>query len=147
MPSEKVAERLAALGESLPSLNVLEDAVIVGGDDLPALLRSLKEDPDLAFNFLTNLTATDYADHLTVVYNLVSFLYGYQLTIRCDIPRDDPRIPSVMEIYPGADLQEREAYDLVGVVFTGRELKRVLLHDGFDGYPLRKDFTWAGGRD
>lgn len=147
MPSEKVAERLAALGESLSTLNILEDAVTVGRNDLPALLHSLRDDPECAFNFLTNLTATDYGNHLTVVYNLVSFLYGYQLTVRCDVPRDDPQIPSVMEIYHGADWQEREAFDLIGVVFTGRDLARILLHDGFDGYPLRKDFTWAGGRD
>lgn len=147
MPSEKVAERLAALSDSLPSLNVGEDAVTVGREDLLGLLRSLKEDTECDFNYLTNLTATDYADHLTVVYNLVSLLYGYQLTIRCDVPREDPQIPSAIEIYGGADWQEREAYDLVGVVFTGRELKRILLHEGFDGYPLRKDFTWVGGRE
>ncbi|MDA8337285.1 MAG: NADH-quinone oxidoreductase subunit C [Peptococcaceae bacterium] len=147
MLDEKVAGRLPVLGESMPSLEVKENAVTVGRDELPALLRALKEDPELAFNYLTNLTATDLGDRITVVYHLVSFIYGYQLTVGCDIPRDDPRIPSVMEIYRGADWQERETYDLLGVIFEGRDLARILLHDGFEGYPLRKDFTWAGGRD
>lgn len=138
---------MSAVAREVPSLKVAEDAVTVAREDLLTLMRFLKEDPECAFDYLTNLTATDYADHFTVVYNLVSFGYGYVLTVRCDVPRDDPTIPSVREIWGGADWQEREAFDLLGVVFTGRELSRILLHEGFKGHPLRKDFEWVGGRE
>jgi len=147
MPDEKVAARLAVLAAGVPSLAVGADAVTVDRGDLLAVMRFLKEDPECAFDYLTDLTATDYTDHFTVVYHLVSFVHGHQLTVRCDIPRDDPQIPTVMDIWGGADFQEREVFDLLGVVFTGRENSRILLHEGFKGHPLRKDFEWVGGRE
>jgi len=147
MPDERVAGRLAALAPEVPSLAVGEDAVTVAREDLTALMRFLKDDPECAFDFLTNLTATDYSDHFTVVYHLVSFVHGHLLTVKCDLPREEPQIPTVMDIWGGADFQEREVFDLLGVVFTGRENSRILLHEGFKGHPLRKDFEWAGGRE
>ena len=138
---------MAGLAERIPSLCVGEDAVTVAREDLLELMRFLKDDPECAFDYLTNLTAIDWADHFTVVYNLVSFAHGHLLMVKCDVPRDDPQVPSVMEIWGGADWQERETFDLLGVVFTGRDISRILLHEGFHGHPLRKDFEWAGGRD
>ena len=65
------------------------------------------------------------------------------LTVRVNLPREvAPRVASVMSIWPGADLQEREVYDMFGILFLGHpDLRRVLLEDDFPGFPLRKDFT------
>lgn len=92
-------------------------------------------------DYLSNLTAVDYMDFFEVVYffNSISHNHGLMLKTRC--PREDPVIPSIVDLWKGADFQEREVYDLMGVRFSGHpNLKRILLWDGFQGHPLRKDY-------
>ncbi|MFC2021083.1 NADH-quinone oxidoreductase subunit C, partial [Chloroflexota bacterium] len=86
--------------------------------------------------------ATDYFDYFEVVYHLTSMEHNHGLTIktRCD-DRDNPVVSSIVSLYQGADFQEREIYDLMGIRFEGHpNMKRILLYDGFQGHPLRKDF-------
>ena len=104
--------------------------------------RFLKEAPDLDFGFLTSVSAVDYIEFFELVYHLLSMRRNHSavLKMRC-YGRQEPTVDSVIGIWRGADLQEREIWDLMGIHFTGHpNMKRILLWEGFDGHPLRKDF-------
>jgi NADH-quinone oxidoreductase subunit C len=102
----------------------------------------LKEDEALALGFLASVTAVDYIDCFEVVYHLVSLPRNHSLVLKTRLyDRQSPSLPSVTALWQGADFQEREVWDLMGVAFTGHpNLKRILTWDGFPGHPLRKDF-------
>ncbi len=106
------------------------------------IARALRDDPDLAFDYLMCLSGVDYAKGtLGVVYHLFSFKHRHKLTIKVEVPGETPNVPSVAAIWPTANWHEREAYDLIGIVFTGHpDLRRILLPDDWDGFPLRKDY-------
>lgn len=106
------------------------------------IAKLLSESPGLEFDFLASVTGVDYIDFFEVVYHLVSIKHNHSCIIKTRVPgRDEPSAPSVVSVWQGADLQEREVYDLVGIRFDGHpNLKRVLLWEGFPGHPLRKDF-------
>ena len=102
----------------------------------------LKDNPDLDFSFLSSVTAVDYIEYFELVYHLTSLRHNHSAVIkmRC-YERDVPVVPSVTSVWRGADLQEREAWDLMGINFEGHpNMKRILLWEGFPGHPLRKDF-------
>ncbi len=100
------------------------------------------------FDFLTNVTAVDYLEHFNVVYNLSKTTAPDMLHIITKVDRKEPQVPSMVSIWGGAIWQEREAYDLLGIIFTGHpNLKRILLDDSWEEHPLRRDFQWEGGRD
>lgn len=125
-----------------------QSTVIVPKDKLLEFMQALKD--DYALDFLTNLTAVDYIDEnkFEVVYNINSTTKGYTLMVKTSVDRDNPELPSVFPIWGGANWQEREVYDLLGIVFTGHpNLKRILLDYDYEGHPLRKDFQWKGGRE
>ncbi len=101
----------------------------------------------LGFNYLTNACAVDYfelegePDHLEMVYHASRISGGVPLVFKAQTDRERAEIPSLVDVYPGADFQEREAYDLYGIRFAGHpNLKRILLWDGFEGFPMRKDW-------
>jgi NADH-quinone oxidoreductase subunit C len=122
--------------------------VTVPAGKLLEFMQALKD--DYALDFLTNQTAVDYPDEnkFQVVYNINSIEKGYTLMVKTDVDRENPEVPSVFPIWGGANWQEREVYDLMGIVFTGHpNPKRILLDDKFEGHPLRKDFQWEGGRE
>jgi len=97
------------------------------------------------FDYLANVTSTDYSDAYEVVYNLYQIDQpGPGLNVKVRADKDSPEVPSVVPVWAGADLQEREVYDLMGVKFTGHpNLKRILMWEGFAGHPLRKDYLEA----
>ncbi|MBC8097981.1 MAG: NADH-quinone oxidoreductase subunit C [Armatimonadetes bacterium] len=104
----------------------------------------------LGFNYLSSATAVDYqgleggTDHLEMVYHAYRISGGGALVFKAQTERDHAEIPSLMGVYPGADFQEREAWDLYGIQFPGHaNLKRILLWEGFDGHPMRKDWQEA----
>ena len=108
-----------------------------------AVARFLKEAEDLDFAFLTAITAVDYVDNFEIIYHLLSMRRNHSavLKMRC-YGREEPIVDSVTGIWRGADLQEREIWDLMGVRFEGHpNMKRILLWEGFPGHPLRKDFV------
>lgn len=111
--------------------------------------RFLQANPQLYFDYLACITALDNgsaAGTLEVIYNLTSIPYQHDLMLRVIIPRNQPSeplpvVPSVAEIWRTADWHEREAYDLVGIHFSGHpDLRRILLPEDWDGHPLRKDY-------
>ena len=116
--------------------------VWVKNADLFNIAQLLKESPDLAFDFLSAITAVDYIEYFEVVYHLISLQFNRSAILKLRIfDRENPTVSSVTSIWRGADLQEREIWDLMGVRFDKHyNLKRVLLWEEFPGHPLRKDF-------
>lgn len=130
-----------------------EKSLVVAPEKLTELLTHLRDKEQ--YDFLSSVTCTDYltyggklrsgvGERLEVVYHLYSTAKkGGHLSLRVRVPEDDT-IPSAVPIYPGANLQEREVYDLYGVKFTGHpNLRRVLTWEGFNGHPMRKDWREA----
>jgi len=119
-----------------------QDSFVVKSNSLLAVAAFLKDTPGLDFNYLNYITAIDYYDHFEVVYQLTSLRHNHSLLLktRC-YQRDNPSLPSVVSLWQGADLQEREIYDLMGIGFEGHpNMKRIALWEGFSGHPLRKDY-------
>lgn len=101
------------------------------------------------YALLTNLTAVDYLRDgiIEVVYHLLNLRGGAPAVFKTRVPRDAPHVPSLTPHWPGADLQEREAFDLYGVIFDGHPyLRRVFMWDEFEGFPMRKDFPKQGDK-
>ncbi len=116
--------------------------LLVAADSMPQVAVFLKEEPGIELDYLHNMTAADYPQYFEVVYHLSSISQQHSLTlkVRC-ADKEKPSVPSVYSVWQGVDFQEREIYDLMGVSFSGRpRMKRILLWDGFDGHPLRKDY-------
>jgi NADH-quinone oxidoreductase subunit C/D len=99
------------------------------------------------YDYLSSVTGVDYLPEgkMEVVYHLYKTTGGPGLIIKVQVPREDPvEVPSLTDIYPGAELQEREAWDLLGIKFIGHpDLRRILMWEGFEGFPLRKDWKEA----
>jgi NADH-quinone oxidoreductase subunit C len=138
---EQVARRINKVS---PGAVVASDkaAVVVTSGSLFKVAEFLKNTPALDFDYLTDLTAVDYTDYFEVVYHLISLKHNHSLVLktRCH-DRDKPVVSSVTGIWRSADFQERETYDLMGIVFDGHpNLKRLLLWEGFVGHPLRRDY-------
>ncbi len=104
--------------------------------------RLLKYDESLDFSFLNAVSAVDYVEYFEMVYHLISLRRNSSLVVKSKVRgRESLEVPSVYEIWKGADLQEREVWDLMGIRFEGHpNMKRILLWEGFPGHPLRKDF-------
>lgn len=119
--------------------------IIVDRDQLVKVATVLRD--ELGYDYLSSATAVDYlgiSDHMEMVYHAYRTTGGGALNFKAQTPRENAAIPSLVSVYPGADFQEREAYDLFGIQFHGHpNLKRILLWDGFDGHPMRKDWKEA----
>jgi NADH-quinone oxidoreductase subunit D/NADH-quinone oxidoreductase subunit C/D len=117
---------------------------VVAPDRLLETARALRS--SLGFDYLSSVTGVDYLPEgkMEVVYHLYPMAGGAGLVLKAQVPRDDPRVPSLVPVFPGADLQEREVWDLFGIRFEGHpDLRRILLWEGFAGHPLRKDWQEA----
>lgn len=124
--------------------------VVTPAPQARSVLEFLKNDPALRFNFLADLTAVDrYPDEprFEVVYHLRSMPSGQRLRLKARVSGEPARIDSVVSLWPVADMLEREVFDLFGIHFTGHpNLKRLLMPDDWEGYPLRKDYPVEGPR-
>ncbi|MDA1347413.1 MAG: NADH-quinone oxidoreductase subunit C [Chloroflexi bacterium] len=111
-------------------------------DALVEVANFLKDTPDLDFAFLTAVTAVDYIEYFELVYQLLSMRRNHSIVVKMRVfGREAPVVPSLVDLWPGADLQEREIWDLMGIKFDKHpNLKRILLWEGFPGHPLRKDY-------
>ena len=121
---------------------ISDRAVLVKSENLFEVAEYLKNSPEFECDYLTNITAVDYYDYFEVIYQLTSIRYNHSLVLktRC-YGRDNPTLPSVVRLWRGADFQEREIHDLMGVSFEGHpNLKPIVLWEGFKGHPLRKDY-------
>ena len=117
-------------------------AVYIGTDELVAFLTFLRDDTALQLTRMENVTAVDWKDRFEMVYHLFSPVHMHWLTVKVTLPHDAPVVPSATAVFPGVEFEEREVYDLMGIVFTGHpDLRRVFHMDDFVGHPLRKDFV------
>ena len=125
------------------------EGAVVSGERLVDICTYLRDDPEQGYVYLSSLTAVDRLDHLEVVYHLQSIKHNRLVVLKVKTwDRESPEVPSVTAVWKGAWLQEREAYDLMGVRFVGHpDLRRIFLWEGFAGYPLRKDWlNMPGGQ-
>jgi NADH-quinone oxidoreductase subunit C len=115
---------------------------MIAADRLIEVMTWLRDDSEQQFKFLSSLTGVDREDWFEVVYHVESIRFNRltAIKVRC-YDRENPKVPSVVGVWQGAHLQEREAYDLFGIVFEGHpDLRRIFLWEGFAGWPLRKDY-------
>jgi NADH-quinone oxidoreductase subunit C/D len=117
---------------------------IVPAGRLLDVVRTARD--ELGYDYLSSVTGVDYLPDgkMEVVYHLYPTAGGPGIVLKTQVPRETPVVPSLVPLFPGADLQEREAWDLLGIRFDGHpDLRRVLLWEGFAGHPLRKDWKEA----
>jgi NADH/F420H2 dehydrogenase subunit C len=113
------------------------------------IARVLHDEPPFRLDYCSFVTAVDRPeqDLVEVVYHLFSMDAHHELLLKVRAPRGDPRVPSVTAIWPAANWHEREAYDLLGVVFEGHpDLRRIMMTDDWEGHPLRKDYVYQDPR-
>ena len=124
--------------------DALDPFVLVEPDAIVGVCRFLHDDPDLAFDCLTNMSGVDFLkeEYLQVVLHLYSYTHRHTIVLKANVSREEPSMPSVETIWKAANWLEREIYDLLGVVFTGHsDLRRLLMPEDWVGHPLRKDFV------
>lgn len=129
----------------------LQPELIIEADKLVSICQWLRDHESYYFDFLSNITAVDYypENKFAVVYNLASIPFQQQLTLRIEIENDRsldrlPEVPSVSSVWQTANWHEREAFDLMGIYFESHpDLRRILLPDDWQGFPLRKDYEDA----
>ena len=119
-----------------------EDTLWVRSTFIGDVAAFMRQDGELDFQFLNSISAIDYVGHFELVYHLTSFRKSHKATVKARLQgREELSAPSVYHLWRGADFQEREIWDLMGIRFDGHpNMKRIMLWEGFDGHPLRKDF-------
>jgi len=119
--------------------------LVVTPDSVPSVLAHLKT---RGYSFLASLHGVDYLPEeprLGVLYELLDMHQVDRVTVKARVSIDDAVIPSVVELFPGADFPEREVYDMFGVTFAGHsDLRRILMPEDYEGYPQRRDFPIGG---
>jgi NADH-quinone oxidoreductase subunit C len=126
-------------------LNLEANVIIVPSASLLAVADKFKNDVNVDFDFLMCITALDNGDskNFTIAYNFHSNKYNHSVEIRV-LVTDEEEVPSLANIWKTADWHEREAYDMMGIKFYGHpDLKRILLPEDWEGFPLRKDYKVA----
>ena len=126
-----------------------EVTVLVEPAEVPATLTALRDDPELSLDFLSCVTATHHpgaVPAMWIVYEMKSVAFHHRVRVKAGLASDDaPHLPSVTPLFPTANFQEREVFDFYGVVFDGHpDLTRILLPDGWEGYPLLKTEELGG---
>jgi NADH-quinone oxidoreductase subunit C/D len=123
-----------------------DDTATISREAWRDVARFLRDDADLRYDFLIDLTAADYltmgrTPRYEVVAHLYSSFHNQRMRLKAPVPEADLHIDSLMPVWQGANWFEREAYDMFGLVFDGHlDLRRILLYEGFEGHPLRKDY-------
>ena len=144
MTNEEIKQSVSALfpavtyDETSEFLNLLIDAA-----DLKPLMLALRNNKEYSFDFLFCLTCIDWKTHLMMVYHLLSKTHRHNIVVKAKIPDvNNPQIETVSNIWQTANFHEREVYDLFGVKFLNHpDLRRILLDENWDGYPLRKNYV------
>lgn len=124
-------------------IQIVNNGLVLKPEDLLRVAKFLKESDEFKMNYLSCITAVDYLDSLESVYHLYSIEKRMEsLVLKVRVPRVNPRIPSLMGVFRGAEFQEREAYDMLGITYEGHsDLRRIFMWEGFEGFPLRKDYV------
>ena len=138
---EELGKKIA---EAFPGSVVSSDkgTVVIDSKQLLPVAGYLKDTAGLEFDYLTMVTAVDYLDYFELVYRLVSLRQNHSLILKTRLhTRTDPTVASLTPLWQAGYYQEREIFDLFGIKFEGHpDLRRLLLWEGFTGYPLRRDY-------
>jgi NADH-quinone oxidoreductase subunit C len=143
----EIQQRLAArFGERIGALAPAnKDAfLLVQAADVLEICRFLRDDPDLSFDCLMNLSTVDWPkkSQIELVYHLWSYAKQHAFILKAQLDRAKPEVSSVWTVWKSADWLEREQYDLMGVQFSGHpDLRRIMMPDDWVGHPLRKDYA------
>ena len=150
-------EVMDALADAYPQLDAAvskitvdrgELTLYVAREHLIGVVTALRNDAGLRFELCSSVSGVDYlgsAKRLHSVYHLTSLTYRRRIRLEVAVTIDDPHVPSVTGLYPTADWQERETYDLLGIIYDGHpSLARILMPDDWDGHPQRKDYPLGG---
>ena len=144
MELEKIKERVQHL---VPEAGLEENrqfpVFVIPAEKLHNLAESLRNDPELAYDYLFCLTGVDQVKHLEVVYHLTSTIHGHSLVLKVrTADRERPAFDTVCDLWKTAEFHEREIYDLLGIRFNNHpDLRRIFLDEDWKGHPLRKDYT------
>jgi len=121
-----------------------DETAVVRAEFLTKIMDFLKNDPRLLFNVLVDITAVDYFERkprFDVVYHLLSLRFNRRLRIKVLVKESQPTVDSLTSLWGSADWLEREVWDMFGISFSGHSnLKLILMYEGFEGHPLRKDY-------
>jgi NADH-quinone oxidoreductase subunit C len=133
---------------TLVSYYIGDWTIVVPLQHMTAALRHLRDAPDAAFDFCSDVTATDWPPRKEARFDLIYCLYStrhrHRVRVKVRAGEHDP-VPSVTEIWPAANWLEREVYDMFGVNFTGHpDRRRILMPDDWQGFPQRKDYPLEG---
>lgn len=130
------------------SIFLNELTLLVKRESISEIAGFLKENEDLAFNFLSDLCGVDRVESngvFEVVYHLYSINKNHRVRLKVHIPSHEPRVSTVTHVWKTANWHEREAYDMFGIQFDGHpDLRKILMPDEFEGHPLRKDYPIDG---
>jgi NADH:ubiquinone oxidoreductase subunit C len=139
------SDTISRLQAALPGVHIepvegaKDPTFLVEVDSLLQVAAWLRD--QAGYDYLSGVAGVDRGERFEVVYHLYSTRGGGALVLKVSRPWDVPEVPSLVGIWPAANLLEREAYDLLGITFTGHpDLRRILLWEGFPGHPLRKTF-------
>lgn len=151
--ADPVESLRSALPDALLDTKTFRDelTLIVKPESIVTVLRHLRDTPGLLYNFLSDISTVDYfnpqggydgrPERFALSYHLYSMLYNRRIRVKVFLPEDDPRVPSVTSVWPAANWLEREAYDMMGIVFDGHpDLRRVLMPQDWNGHPHRRDY-------
>jgi NADH-quinone oxidoreductase subunit C len=149
---QMIGQIQSRFSDSFSKTEIYRDQLVVfiRRERLLVVMSWLKDDPDMQFDFLVDLTAVDYikmekSPRFQVVYNLRSMKYGKRLRIKVPVPENDCRIDSVYSLWKSANWMEREVHEMYGILFEGHpDLRRLLTPETFVDYPLRKDYPLRG---
>jgi NADH-quinone oxidoreductase subunit C len=127
-----------------------ELTLTVARDRIVSVLKALRDDPELEFEVLLDITGVDWPgrdERFDVVYHLLSMRKNLRIRVKLTTDEHEP-VPSVVDVFPTANWLERETYDMYGILFSGHpDLRRILTDYGFEGHPLRKDFPLTGFKE
>jgi NADH-quinone oxidoreductase subunit C len=152
MTGDQILERLGArFGAAIVATHAQrgEHVAVVERARLLEVLRACRDEPDLGFDMLTDLTAVDYSTfpgredgpRFEVVYQLTSIAHNHRVRLRVSVEEDDAVVPTASGLWPIANWLEREVWDMFGVRFEGHpDPRRLLMYEEFVGHPLRKDY-------
>jgi NADH-quinone oxidoreductase subunit C len=151
-------EVVDALEEAYPLFHDAIERVVVDRGELTLHIKPeriaevcqvMRDDLALRYELLSSVSGVDYLGtderRLHVAYQLTSMTYRRRLRLECAVTVENPHLPSVTSVYPTADWQERETYDMFGIIFDGHpNLTRILMPDDWEGHPQRKDYPLGG---
>ncbi len=127
--------------EASPATLAGDPFVTVPAEQLREIIAFLKNDPALAMNQLKLVTGVDRGEWIESVYHLYSYEHFHALTLKVKLDRNDPRVPSIADLFGAAEWHERESFDMVGIRYEGNpNLRRILLPEDWAGHPLRLDY-------